>query len=76
MARLDACIGIAILGQLTAPQANLQWKILVGSSNMLAENFVPLHQVGLLAHFGKMSGKTGTATHRKKEYRDVISMIP
>ena len=82
MVSLDACIGIAILGRLTAPQYPVEkplykWKGLVASLDMLAITLVPLHQVGLVAHFGKMStGKTGTTTHKKKDYLDVISMRP
>ena len=55
----------------------LQWKSLKASLDMLAATLVPLHQVGLVAHFGMMSSdNTVMAIHRKMDYRDITSMRP
>ena len=67
---------------LTTPQylvdkVGLQWKSLKASLDMLVAALVPLHHMGLVAHFGKMStGKTGTNTNKKTDSTDITSMRP
>ena len=79
--KVGACKGIAELRMLTAPQdlvdkVGLQWKSLK-ASYMHAITSVPLHQMGLVTHVGKMStDKTGTTIQKKMDYTDITSMRP